>query len=65
MTPQSEDDTVKRIIAGATCYARDKALDAAILLCEAMAVEGHSAECCARAIRDLKEKLSRAPSEAN
>jgi hypothetical protein len=55
----------ERIIAKYIRTARNDALDAAIEICDLFASTGHSAECCAAAIRDLKEKLPKPPSDQN
>lgn len=56
------DNWINRIIAEAIRLARDDALDAAIQVCEEFAKTGHNAECCVRALRDLKDMLPRPPS---
>jgi hypothetical protein len=58
-------DAMERIIADAMCKSRDYAFDAAIELCEALASEGHNAECCVTALRKFKERMPRPPSDAN
>lgn len=51
-----------RIVAEAMRQSRNIALDAAIEICEMFAATGHSAACCVKAIRDLKEMMPPPPS---
>lgn len=54
-----------RAVCEALRQGRDMALTAAIEVCEEFAKSGHSAECCVRALRNLREALPRPPSEGN
>jgi hypothetical protein len=50
------NDTIKTLIALMRDI-RDETMDGCIELCDALAEGGHNAACCARALRDLKDKL--------
>jgi hypothetical protein len=59
------DSATRRIVNEAMRLSRDNALDAAAEICDEYAKTGHGAECCARAIRLLKDMLPAAPSKGN
>lgn len=65
MTEAHDIDDTMRMIADTMHKSREDAFNAAIELCEALARDGHSAECCVQALRDFKAQLPASPSAQN